>query len=302
MIAVNGIILVLSCQKHLNTRLKHFKLPKEDYGGWKVIYVIGDLFLDCDYKFASLGASDSPASPASLGDLLIIKCEDSYIHLLKKLGLALKYLYDIYEIKEGVLRANDDLIFNEGLLQAFLDSPKIIKNNSKASSEETAIDFLGKSSIAKNLFARDFVFADAKRPPTNSMHLVYYYDDHPEDFDNPQHNIKGISISNYKKQPYVPAFIFGPLYYISNKSCAILINHLENIKYDVFHYDEKTDSYPYTIEDCGVSFIFYYNNIDILHNSSWFKNNDASDASDASNASDASDASDVIAIHTNMFK
>ena len=296
MIAVNGIILVLSCQKHLNTRLKHFKLPKDDYGGWKVIYVIGDLFLDCDYKFVNSNASE--AHEAHFTDFLIVKCEDSYIHLLKKLGLALKYLYETFEIKEGVLRANDDLIFNETMLRAFLDSPKMIKNNdgdsdsdgASGACEATAIDFLGKSSIAKSLFARDFVFADAKRPPTNSMHLVYYYDDHPEDFDNPQHNIKGIGISNYTKQPYVPAFIFGPLYYISNKSCAILINHLENINYDVFHYDEKTDSYPYTIEDCGVSFIFYYNNIDILHNDNWIKNDDASAAND------------VIAIHTNMFK
>jgi hypothetical protein len=296
MIAVNGIILVLSCQKHLNTRLKHLKLPKDDYGDWKVVYVIGDLFLDCDYKFSSLGGSgdsDSDSDSNSSSDLLIVKCEDSYIHLLKKLGLALKYLYETFDIKEGVLRANDDLIFNESLLQAFLDSPKIIKNNSEASIEETAIDYLGKSSISKNLFARDFVFADAKRPSTNSNHLVYYYDDHPEDFDNPQHNMKGVCISNYTKQPYVPAFIFGPLYYISNKSCAILISHLENINYDVFHYDEKTDSYPYTIEDCGVSFIFYYNNIDILHNNNWIKNNDCGHSNNAN---------DVIAIHTNMFK
>ena len=30
MINVDGIILVLSCQKYLNTRLKEFKLPCED--------------------------------------------------------------------------------------------------------------------------------------------------------------------------------------------------------------------------------------------------------------------------------
>ena len=129
MIAVNGIILILSCQKHLDTRIKHFKLPKNDYGGWKVIYVIGDLFLDCDYKFVSSSGSSAGAHEAHEADFLIIKCEDSYIHLLKKLGLALKYLYETFDIKEGVLRANDDLIFNESMLRAFLDSPKMIKNN-----------------------------------------------------------------------------------------------------------------------------------------------------------------------------
>ena len=50
MIEVDGIILVLSCHKHLNTRLKHFRLPKDDYGKWKVIYVIGDIFLESEYK------------------------------------------------------------------------------------------------------------------------------------------------------------------------------------------------------------------------------------------------------------
>ena len=58
MIEVDGIILVLSCQKHLDTRLKHFKLPKDNYGGWKVIYVIGDLFLDSDYKMNALVRRD----------------------------------------------------------------------------------------------------------------------------------------------------------------------------------------------------------------------------------------------------
>jgi len=50
MIAVEGIILVLSCHKHMNTRLKKFKLKKNNYENWKVIYVIGNLFIDSDYK------------------------------------------------------------------------------------------------------------------------------------------------------------------------------------------------------------------------------------------------------------
>ena len=45
---VNGIILILSCQKHKDTRLKEFSLPKTSYNNWEVIYVIGDLFLEKD--------------------------------------------------------------------------------------------------------------------------------------------------------------------------------------------------------------------------------------------------------------
>ena len=272
MIAVNGIILVLSCQKHLNTRLKLFHLPKDEYVGWKVIYVIGDLFLDCDYK--------------QEGNFLIIKCEDSYIHLLKKLALTLKYLYEIFDIKEGILRANDDLIFNQNILVSFLVSPKKIYKNK----ESINIDFLGRCSLDKCVFDHDQLFTN--KPSTINNHLVYYYDSHKEDFDNPQHNIKDINISKYIKQPYIPAFLFGPLYYLSNKASKILIDHMNNINYDIFHYDEKTNSYPYTIEDCAVSFILYSNNINFIHINNWFNNTNQI----------INNNNNVMAIHTNMYK
>ena len=32
---IEGVILILSCQKHLNTRLKQFKLPKNNYENWE---------------------------------------------------------------------------------------------------------------------------------------------------------------------------------------------------------------------------------------------------------------------------
>ena len=81
---VDGIILVLSCQKHRETRLKQFRLDRDWYGKWKVVYIIGDLFLDAEYKMD--------------GNIMWLKCEDSYIHLLKKLVLALKYVYELYDI------------------------------------------------------------------------------------------------------------------------------------------------------------------------------------------------------------
>ena len=106
---VEGIILILSCQKHLKTRIKKFKLNKTNYDGWEVIYVIGDFFLNKEYELRD-------------NNFLYVKCEDSYIHLLKKLVLALKYVYQIYDIKEGVLRSGDDLYFNEPKLLKFVDT------------------------------------------------------------------------------------------------------------------------------------------------------------------------------------
>ena len=103
---VDGIILILSCQKHKNTRLKEFALPKDNYNGWEVIYVVGDLSSKYGYMFQ--------------GNLLTIKCEDSYIHLLKKVVLAIEILYQNFNIKQGILRCGDDLIFNEENLITFL--------------------------------------------------------------------------------------------------------------------------------------------------------------------------------------
>ena len=106
---VEGIILIISCQKHEKTRLKEFRLKNNEYSGWKVIYVLGDFFLECKYKLNE--------------NLMTVKCEDSYIHLFKKLVLSIKYIYEIYEIKQGVLRCGDDLVFNEDNLTKFLEIP-----------------------------------------------------------------------------------------------------------------------------------------------------------------------------------
>ena len=57
-------------------------------------------------------------------NIMTIKCEDSYIHLLKKFILAIKYLNEIYIIEQGVLRCGDDLVFNEKNLVSFLNSNK----------------------------------------------------------------------------------------------------------------------------------------------------------------------------------
>ena len=72
------------------------------------------------------------------------------LYNLKKFVLSLKYLYEIFDIKEGVLRSNDDLVFNETRLKAFLVSPKYkIKINIKyieiftAASSENKSGFCG---------------------------------------------------------------------------------------------------------------------------------------------------------------
>lgn len=269
MIKVDGIILVISCQKHLNTRLKEFQLPRDEYGNWKVIYVIGDLLLDCDYKL--------------IGNLMVIKCEDSYIHLLKKVVLSFKYLHEVFDIKEGILRAGDDLIFNENSLCTFLNNPKEYIING----EIEKIDYMGKSFTGESLISQHISEADLKTT-INDNSMVNYYNEHPEDIDNPLHNLKGIDFSKYIKRPHTPIFVSGVLYYISNKSCAILINHLNSIYYDIFHYDKYTDSYPYTIEDCSISSILHLNKIYFVHYGNMYSDNYIDE--------------NCIACHTNKYK
>ena len=257
--SVDGIILVLSCQKHRETRLKQFRLTRDWYGKWKVIYVIGDLFLDTEYKMEE--------------NLMWLKCEDSYIHLLKKLVLALKYVYELHDIKEGVLRSGDDLVYNETILSQFLE----VKHKH---------DFVGRSPTMRGLPASEIIETLLKST-TRDPFMVNYYLTHPEDFDNPQHNLKGVDISKYMKRPRIAIGPAGILYYISNRACKILIDLMESISYDIFHFDEETQSYPYTIEDCAVSHIMYTNYIGFVHITHMFSEQPSNNA---------------IGFHTNMYK
>ena len=98
------------------------------------------------------------------------------------------------------------------------------ENIDSSSSEEEAID---KEIIAPAIAV--------KQPPIkttiNDNFMVDYYISHPEDFDNPLYNLKGVDISKYTKRPHIPVGPCGILIYLSNKSCNILINHLNNIKF-----------------------------------------------------------------------
>ena len=99
-ITVEGIILVLTCNKYKNNkRLRKLRLT--NYNGWKVIYVVGNLLQTQNYIY----------NPEN--NFLSIKVEDSYLHLYKKFIKSIEILYELYDIKQGILRCGDDLVFNE---------------------------------------------------------------------------------------------------------------------------------------------------------------------------------------------
>ena len=238
---VNGIILILSCQKYKDTRLKEFCLSKKSYNNWEVIYVIGDLFLKENYILDQ--------------NILYVRCEDSYIHLLKKLVLAMKSVKELFNIKEGILRCGDDLIFNENNLIKFTKSVKY--------------DYYGQSSIGKSFKC---VNKNMLKRLRNDPFMLFYYNDHQEDFKNPQHGLTNMNLSilsKYTIRPHIYGAA-GVLFYLSNKACDIAIRHMEKINYNIFAYDIFTRSYPYTIEDCGISFIMYYHDIEFVDGQFFF--------------------------------
>lgn len=269
---VEGILLIISCQKHKDTRLKEFRVPKDKYvtddGIWKVIYVIGDLFQEQDFKIVD-------------ENVMYVKCEDSYVHLLKKVVLSIKHLYSLFEIKQGVFRLGDDLIYNEYQLVKFLQ-------------EKNKDDYIGKCGYLDKYISSS-THPHLFQGTMKDNFMVDYYRLHPEDFENPQHNLKNVNMEVYNKRPRVPA-AFGMLFYLSNKSCQILINHMESIQYDIFKYDSFLDTYPYFIEDIGVAFIL------LCKNSMRLKNDHRFEASTAFHQYSNGQNIEKLVFHTNMYK
>lgn len=264
---VNGIILILSCEKYRYNRFEKYRLKKDNYENWKVIYVFGNLFLDKEYELN--------------GSILTVRTEDSYLHLLKKLVLSIKYLYEIFDIKEGIMRSGDDLQFNENKLIAFLKS--------KNKDNFIGINVENKSENNPNIHKNYNLI--------NDSFMVHYYKNHPSDFNNPQHNVKNINIKKYTRRPKLKKVIAGTLYYISNLSCKILVNHLKKINFNILHYDKLTKSYPYVIEDIGVSFILYLNKIKSTYNRSFVNQHEYRNLKDSKK-----DVDKFIAIHTQYLK
>jgi hypothetical protein len=269
---VNGIILILSCQKHKETRLKEINLKNTSYMNWEVVYVIGDFFLQTNYCYENNETTRGK-------NYLYIRCEDSYLHLLKKLALSIKAVYEIFDIKEGVLRCGDDLVFNEKNLSIFLNSRKY--------------DYYGQSACRKSYKC---VNKNVLRNIGIDHFMTIYYKNHPEDFFNPQHNLKGIEVYSYAARPKIYGAI-GVLFYLSNKACSVLVNHMEKINFNILHHDRFTKSYPYIIEDCGVAFIMYMNDIDFINTTEFIYSGNSNEPNMIEFLK-----SNSIVIHTNKYK
>ena len=224
-----GAILIFSCHKHLETRLKEFAMKRGEYVGWKVFYVLGNPLLESDFVLQG-------------GNTVILKCEDSYIHLAKKVALGVQCILDHFTVVEGILRCGDDLVFDEDELVSFLNCPN-------------KPDYLGVP-VERT---KDTVRAMDAFMPT-------YYANHTEDFENPLHGLAGISLADLRRcRNTFPDLLYagGVVVFLSVMSCRCLVAHFASIGWNIF---AKHDRYGhvYIVEDFAVGFVLHQNRIPLV--------------------------------------
>lgn len=259
---VKGIILVISCQKYLNSRVKEFKMSKLEYSEWKVITVIGNKNLETETTYIeSQNENDI--------NLLTIQCEDTYLHLLKKLVMSMKYLLSTYDIQEGILRLGDDIEIMEDKLENFL------LNTEKK-------DYMGwcgywyKNNEQIKKYVNWFM----------ANHYITHLSELPDISMSPE-QIRNIIL--------VPTTTFnvGTIVYFSLKSCQCLIQEMEKMNWNVLHYNELY-GYVNAIEDIGISCLLFNNGI--LPTMHMFHGGGEQDRLGHT------DHSNVIGQHTNKYK
>lgn len=219
---VPGILLFISCHKYLNLRIKEFVPKGDSFEGWKIHIVVGNPFIQDDFILC--------------GRLIILKCEDSYFHLLKKLALAMSALHEMYDMEHGILRCNDDLMFDYAKLKKFILS-------------DEKGDYMGRLNRRGNIV-----------PPIFDDWNAKYAETHVAEFSNPLNGLNGVDLSKYTIRPDVTYF-GGPIIYLSVKASKLISEHMKKINYNGF-LGYKECGYPYLLEDIGIGFIMQTNGIE----------------------------------------
>ncbi len=252
---IPGAICIFSCHKHMNTRMQLFGLKNPMYTGWPVFYFIGNPYLSSDYTIYH--------------NLVILKCEDSYIHVAKKVALGIGVMYSLFNITEGILRCGDDLYFDVPVLERFLKGEKTDYMGYSADMNETI----------KNVLYTNMI----------NNFMPRYYETHLSELSDPMHGINK-TIEEIRKYNIVPKcnYAGGVVVYLSTKSCMCILNHFQSIGWDVFKLEENI-GYPYIIEDVAIGVILLTNEIYLTNVALYSDNN-------------LNKNEHTFAMHTNAFK
>lgn len=225
---VRGVVLIISCHRHANGRLKEFRRPPST-SDWRVHVVMGNPFQSEPFVVREDGT-------------IVLRCEDSYVHLMKKTTMAVDVLTkQLYEVTEGILRCGDDLLFDMDALDEYLGTP----------------------SSSKGDYAGMVLRRDAERIPGTNIRpdfwMINYYRQHPTDFENPLNGLTEAQrvalLSGHVNRVPALHFAVGTILWLSARACEELVAAMERVSWDVFAYAGDDAGYPYIIEDVGIAYV-----------------------------------------------
>ncbi len=252
---VNGVIIVITCQKYFHTRIlgNKFRINSHQFNGWPIVYVLGDKDLRQQYAIAPPDMTNSFNSY-----ILTVKSEDYYAQIFKKIVMAQEAVYEIFNIKYGILKCDDDITFNKPKLKDFLNNMP-------------SCDWMARRYSDMEDFKTPFNHKCVENLIDNS--IVNYYFRNPEELKEVISEKSDFKPEDYVVSPLIPKELggAGPLYYLSSKASQIIIDFFKNCNYDLYYFDKNSQSYPFICrEDVGTAFILGNNGIPMINNNNLF--------------------------------
>ena len=239
---VKGIILIITCKKYIFSRVvqNKYKLTGDLIQGWKIIYVMSNPNLESDYNLSYI--NDSLNS-----NLLTIKGKDDYIHLFEKVVKAQYICHNLFNITEGIIKCDDDILINRIKFIEFLDNPNKGEYRGR-NYKNTSFPNPGPEHCKEN------------RPDNE---ISNYYLRNPRELAEIQKENPSFNPSQYNIVPKLPegAGGCGGIYYLSTRASKVVVDHFKNCNFNVFYYEPISKSYPFIAEDVGTSFITCYSGI-----------------------------------------
>lgn len=251
--SVPGIILIVTCQKYFIERVPNFIPGADSYEGWPVVYCLGDPNIPSDYVIATPGGEFGNKS------MLTVKCEDTYVHLLKKFDLAARALDTMYDIEQGILKIGDDIMISEQPLREFL------KTKPKA-------DYMGRiySGGGVTIGKAEFVC----RESSENSSMGWYYARNPDAADELRQLTGKYDwpfLSGAVRVPRLPPFPPGMALYLSTKAIRAIHDEMDLIGFRVLD-DYGETGWRYLIEDVAIAYILYTRGISSANVSNFFVN------------------------------
>ena len=254
-IPVSGIILIITCKNNFSQRVlgNRLRLKYSELSGWPIIYLIGDPNLQSAWERRKCSMSETDVI-----DVLVVKTEDSYINLFKKIVFGYRALSEIYDIEQGIIKCDDDVLLNKSALMEFIEtSPKL--------------DYIGKC-YSKTDYRLTCPLENIGSK--YSADVANYFATHLDALAETRKIIPHFSPDEYARIPALPEGYgcAGPLYYVSIHAIRLIIRLFLSCNSNLFHRDPDSNSYPFVCEDIGTSFILGKAGIKFVRNDLMFHN------------------------------